>query len=208
MSYSGLFIQGAMFYLVYKSGWTLWRGIFFVATQVLLYYQCKRYALFLATFLEESNPEQMVIIAYSFQIAIVILFFCVTKRWTRLDIPWLRHLGNLTYPLYLIHEKWGLTILNYCIPDMPPLLASLLVALFLMIVSWQIFTFFESKVGPPLRRYFKAKVVGSSTPIEQSETLLMIRPARRLSAYLISVSGVSSDPVMGNRKAAIEDVTF
>jgi peptidoglycan/LPS O-acetylase OafA/YrhL len=70
----------------------------------------------------------------------------------RLDVPWFTTLGALTYPLYLVHQNIGWTIIYGLREPLGrwPAAATALAAVLLL--AWLVHRWVERPLGPALRR--------------------------------------------------------
>jgi peptidoglycan/LPS O-acetylase OafA/YrhL len=75
-----------------------------------------------------------------------------TGRLSRFDRPWLVTAGALTYPLYLIHQSLGVTVIHQLHRVVPAwvLLAALVVAL--LGLAWLVHRFVERPLAARLKR--------------------------------------------------------
>jgi peptidoglycan/LPS O-acetylase OafA/YrhL len=70
----------------------------------------------------------------------------------RLDVPWFTTLGALTYPLYLVHQNIGWTIIYALREPLGHWLAALAATAIVLLLAWLVHRWVERPLGPRLRR--------------------------------------------------------
>ena len=74
----------------------------------------------------------------------------------RLDRPWLVSAAALTYPVYLVHQYWGLWLISRTVDRVPAWLAVLAAVTFSFGLAWLVHRLVEARGAPVLRRHVEA----------------------------------------------------
>jgi peptidoglycan/LPS O-acetylase OafA/YrhL len=136
--YSSYFIAGIAFFLIYKFG------------SNLLLWAIVAYSYLVSSNLPHHHPPwQVSVLVTSFY---VIMGLIATHRLDGIRWRWLTVAGALTYPLYLIHQDIGFTVITYLRGDMPPLLLIALTFALMLVLAWLIHRLVERPVAPLLKR--------------------------------------------------------
>jgi len=108
--YAPLFIAGTTFYLVYKEGMSLFKGLLLAVSYIEVIIQSR---VTLAEMRDQFSTGFSDIAATFILTFFFIIFFLVaTRRTLAISSSKYLALGALTYPLYLIHQRIGYLILN------------------------------------------------------------------------------------------------
>jgi peptidoglycan/LPS O-acetylase OafA/YrhL len=136
-SYSPYFVAGIAFFLIYKFG------------SNLLLWAIVAYSWLISVNQPHTNPPpQVVILISSF---FVIMAVVATHRLDRIRWRWLTVAGALTYPLYLIHQDIGFTVISYLRNSVPPLALAGLTYVAMLVAAWLIHRLVERPVAPLLK---------------------------------------------------------
>lgn len=148
--YAPLFAGGMVLYLVYRHGHSLARWGAVALNAVLA-------AVLRANSAVEGTPE---VTGYShpwwaYVLVVLGLFVLVAAvtltPWSRWRIPGSSLAGNLTYPVYLLHQLWGWWII-WLLADHLPAPAVLATAICVVLVAaWCVHRWIERPWGPRLR---------------------------------------------------------
>jgi peptidoglycan/LPS O-acetylase OafA/YrhL len=148
--WSPYFIGGMALYLVYRNGSNLiaW-GVVAVSLVLALEHRLDT--------LGSPYGHVHVPLSHTVVTAVVVAAFVAVGAialglTARLDLPWFTTLGALTYPLYLVHQNIGWTVI-YALRDplgrWPAAITAVATALTL---AWLLRRWVERPLGPPLRR--------------------------------------------------------
>ncbi len=144
--YSPYFIAGIAFYLIHRFG------------SNLLLWAIVTYSWLLTLDNPRANPRwEVTVLLTSF---FVIMALVATHRLDWVRWRWLTLAGALTYPLYLIHQDVGFTVISYLHGRVPaPLLAAATFAAMLAL-AWLIHRVVERPIAPLLRARLTSAVDG------------------------------------------------
>lgn len=81
--------------------------------------------------------------------AVAVVALTRVSRW---EHPGLVALGTLTYPLYLVHEYWGLAVIGSLAHRVPAAVALAAALVVVTALAWLVHRFVEVPCGPRLRR--------------------------------------------------------
>ncbi|MGW1074356.1 acyltransferase family protein [Streptomyces sp. NPDC002537] len=145
--YAPYFIAGIAFYLMYRYRPTalLW-GIVAVSLLLALHHVPKRVADN-ASRTVETWPASLIIV-----IAFVLMALIALGAFNRVQWRWLATAGALTYPVYLIHQYIGMTVIYALRDRIPPhvLVPALVVAM--LCAAWLMHKYVERPLGKRLRK--------------------------------------------------------
>ena len=159
--YAHYFVAGMALYLVHRFGGSvqLWTIVALCLANALY----RGYGLAVAVrerFAENIAPEVSMAIILVVFLLVVLAAVGVTRPLRR---PWFATLGDLTYPLYLVHAYVGYVLLNVLAPVLPPYAALAVVLLVAGAAAVLLHHGVERRVGPWLRRrLLPAQRVGSA----------------------------------------------
>lgn len=143
------FVAGMALFLVHRFGATplLW-GIVTVSWLIALY----RLDSHLEATLHDRSATTWLPAAAVVTACFAVMVLVATGRLRRFDWPWLVTAGALTYPLYLIHQSLGVTVINHLHQTVPAwaLLAGLVAAL--LGLAWLVHRFVERPLAARLKR--------------------------------------------------------
>jgi peptidoglycan/LPS O-acetylase OafA/YrhL len=148
--YAPYFAAGMLLYVVYREGWS-------VLLALLIGFNV---ALSLTRAVEVTAPivrhtggkPNLVVAAAIVLICFVMVAVMTTTRMSRIRWRWLTTLGLLTYPLYVIHEYWGLYVVSLVHGRLGRPLSVLVAIVVSLAAAWLINRFVERPFGPWLRR--------------------------------------------------------
>jgi peptidoglycan/LPS O-acetylase OafA/YrhL len=136
--YAPYFIAGIAFFLIYKFGGNL------------LLWAIVVYSWLVSSNLPHTNPPwEVTVLLTSFYI---IMSLVATHRLDGIRWRWLTVGGALTYPLYLIHQDVGFTVIAYLRGDMPATALAALTFAMMLVLAWLIHRLVERPVAPLLKR--------------------------------------------------------
>ncbi|MCX7418805.1 MAG: acyltransferase [Planctomycetia bacterium] len=161
--WSGHFIAGATYFLISRSGLT--------PRRVLLLLTAVSYSTFMAassaTMLTEryhANFDPLVI--SSLVVSFHALFFAVSQGWTQFSSKAFRVLGNLTYPLYLLHQNIGYLALDLFARTSRPILALMGVTGAALLAAWAVYFLVERNMNHRLKSWLEARFVRTNAVAE------------------------------------------
>lgn len=143
------FVAGMALFLVHRFGATplLW-GIVTASWLIALY----RLDSHIGATLHSDASSTWLAAAAVVTVCFAVMVLVATGRLNRLDWPWLVTAGALTYPLYLIHQSLGVTVITRMHGVLPPwLLLAVLVAA-LLGLAWLVHRFVERPLAARLKR--------------------------------------------------------
>lgn len=158
--WSGHFIAGATYFLINRSGLT--------PRRVLLLLTAGSYSTYMAASNAEMLSERYhadfdpLVIAAAV-VSFHALFFAVSQGWTQFSSKAFRMLGNLTYPLYLLHQNIGYLALNQFSQTSRPILALSLVTGAVLLASWAVYFLVERNVNHRLKCWLENRFVRRAT---------------------------------------------
>jgi peptidoglycan/LPS O-acetylase OafA/YrhL len=141
--YGAYFIAGMMFYLVWKSGLSLYRVVALAMSYVLTCLSAVERA---GEFTKEgSAPVAVLVLALAFCVFTMISLQLFPELKSRF---WLS-LGAFTYPVYLIHNEVGKAVFLQYSNQWVSLFAAIVVV---SATTWLMTTYVEKRVAPRIRR--------------------------------------------------------
>lgn len=146
--YSSLFITGIAFHLIQKYGLTKYN--IFILTSALIISSFYTYTQ-VPDFIKNPGMSNQ-LIAVALVLFFYFLFFTlVTGKITIKKRNSYLLLGGLTYPLYLIHNMAGKTIIDNQLKNIPEEIAVIITAILVLLFSLVIHLFIEKKLATPLK---------------------------------------------------------
>jgi len=146
---SCFFIAGVAFYLIHQEGLGKFNTFILLSSLALSTIQGFKQA---SDFM--INPDLT-----SKMVAVLIIWFCyllfyllVTERIKLPNKKIYVLLGGLTYPLYLIHNVAGKTIINHLKNITPEWVAIFIVTLLMFSISYLVYIGVEQQVATPMKR--------------------------------------------------------
>jgi peptidoglycan/LPS O-acetylase OafA/YrhL len=150
------FIAGAMFYLVAKEGVDLWKGAVLLGCYALATYQSIDGLRVVGV--KYHIVYSPIVIAVAMALFWLVFLGIATGRTARFGSKRWVVLGALTYPLYLIHQYIGFTIINALHGQVNLHLLFWGVVLLMILTAYGV-NQIEKVVAPPLKRVL-LKVMG------------------------------------------------
>jgi peptidoglycan/LPS O-acetylase OafA/YrhL len=147
--YSHYFIGGMALYLVYRFGWTRNLKLLLLCSYVNALYQGVRYARYNAT--DDVFQFNDVTVALVITAIFVVMTLAATGTLTRWTSPAFARLGEMTYPLYLIHATVGAALFNWLYPAVNPGILLVGITAFMCALSWVISRQVEARLQPIMR---------------------------------------------------------
>jgi peptidoglycan/LPS O-acetylase OafA/YrhL len=155
------FVAGIALFLIHRFGATplLWAIV--TASWLLALYRLDSHLG--ATLHDHSAPTWLpaaAVVTGCFGVMILV----ATGRLDRVDWPWLVTAGALTYPLYLVHQSLGVTVISRLHGALPAwlLLAGLIGAL--LGLAWLIHRFVERPLAARMKRASAASLAALRRP--------------------------------------------
>jgi peptidoglycan/LPS O-acetylase OafA/YrhL len=146
--YSHYFIAGIALYLVYRFGWTRNLVLLLLCSYAHAVYQGMQHAKRLdAVTLELSAAAVAAIVTVLF----VIMTLVATGTLSRWSSPRLTWLGEITYPLYLLHCTIGYALFNWLFPAVNRWILLVGIISFMCVTSWAISRHIERRLQPVMR---------------------------------------------------------
>lgn len=150
--WSSYFIAGMFFFLLYKEGYK-WK---YVLAIVACYLTSLTYAFEKVDYMNEAYTHEFSYMTVGIFISsFYLLFYLISSE--RLDFinkKYFLTLGAITYPLYLIHQNIGYTIINKLSPYLNKWILLSLLILFMLLLSHYI----HKTIEKPLGTYFRSKL--------------------------------------------------
>jgi peptidoglycan/LPS O-acetylase OafA/YrhL len=148
--YSALFAAGMALYLIYAHGHDFVRWALVGLNAVIAGQQTVAHhlpSMRRNTGVElSSGVTWLLILSFVAVVALATLTPLRSMGWR-----WMAVAGALTYPVYLVHEYWGLWIVSELRPAIGPWLALFVGAVACLSMAWLIHRFVERPFGPRLR---------------------------------------------------------
>ncbi|MFC4144998.1 acyltransferase family protein [Micromonospora mangrovi] len=147
------FVAGMALYLIYRHGANLYLwGLVGAAWLVSLE---KIGAMKPTAPLRNAfSPVQVGIAEAAVMTLFFLLMAAVATRRLAVSWRWFTTAGALTYPLYLLHEFIGWTMIHHIRRVLPPWATLLVVVAVLLVISWLVYRFVEKPLSGWLRRRF------------------------------------------------------
>jgi peptidoglycan/LPS O-acetylase OafA/YrhL len=136
--YAPYFIAGIAFFLIYKFG------------SNLLLWAIVAYSYLVSANLPHANPPWEVTVLFT--AFFVIMGLVATHKLDGIRWRWLTVAGALTYPLYLIHQDVGFTVITYLRGDIPATVLAPLTFVAMLVLAWLIHRLVERPFAPLLKR--------------------------------------------------------
>lgn len=149
--WSHYFIAGSLFYLIRKDGIDFTKALLLLGSYGLSIYHGHLYVVQLEAAFQTDFSSWFA--AAGITVCYLILLLVGSNKFKRINVPWMLHLGALTYPLYLLHQNIGYIVINLFHESVPSYL--LLAATFglLVLLSYWVAELSEKKLNP----FFKKK---------------------------------------------------
>ncbi len=112
--YAAYFVSGAMFYVVWKEGWSLYKALVLLGAYLLALIVGVRKAAEVASYYHGTISA--VVVALTISVFYIVLLAIVVSRRRDFGSPKWLWLGALTYPLYLIHQHIGFILFDRLYP--------------------------------------------------------------------------------------------
>lgn len=150
VEYSGFFIAGAAFYLIWRHGMAWRRAALLVAVWPLTLYESIRGLAESADhYGEPLNPWVVAAVVTAFFGLMLAIALKRTGMFGRRDWYWF---GALSYPLYLIHQNIGYMIINLTYPAINPHIVFIGTTIIVIAIACAVHVGVERRVGPPLKK--------------------------------------------------------
>ena len=153
LEYAPYFICGALYYRIYKHGFSMATGgMFLISWSMCIVQSLLEAAEFSNYYHSPLDRAVVVALVTSFQLAMLAISLRVTG--------WLRRcnwsaLGALTYPLYLLHQNIGFIGFNRWANSVQTDLIFWGTLIAMLLLAWVVHQFFEKPVGSLLLRGMK-----------------------------------------------------
>lgn len=162
-AYSSFFIAGVGFYLVSNNGKNLFNMSVLLLSLAIS--SIKAYDQ-VSGFIQNPSDLQKLIAVIVIWI-FYLFFYCLsTDRLTLKNRREYAAIGALTYPLYLIHNAAGTTIIDTLVPYVREELLICFTIAFMIIISWIINVAIENPIASPLKNFMLSKF--SSDPKDKT----------------------------------------
>jgi peptidoglycan/LPS O-acetylase OafA/YrhL len=148
--YSHYFIAGMALYLVYRFGWTRNLSLLLLCSYANAVYQGVEYAKHNATDVFQFNEVTIVALTTAMFLTMTLAATGALTRWSS---PYFARLGELTYPLYLIHGTIGNALFNWLFPAVNPGILLVCITTSMCVLSWVISRQVEARLQPIMRVY-------------------------------------------------------
>jgi len=154
--YSAYFIAGSIFYLIYKEGLTPYKLLILLASFALAYTNAIRVLYTKSGWyhLSYSIPEMTALL-----FAFYLVFFLISLNKTRyIRSNFYTFLGDLTYPMYLLHATIGFVIFNHFYQHVNCYVLLIIVSLLIILLAYLIHARIERKFTPLLKRFLEKRL--------------------------------------------------
>ena len=150
--WSSYFIAGMFFFLIYKEGFK-WKYLLAI---MVCYVISLAYAFEKVDYLNRAYTHEFSYMTVALFISsFYLLFYLISsEKLSILNKKYFLTLGALTYPLYLIHQNIGYTIINNLTPYLNKWILLSLLILFMLVLSY----FIHKTIEKPLGAYFRSKL--------------------------------------------------
>ncbi|RZU74574.1 peptidoglycan/LPS O-acetylase OafA/YrhL [Micromonospora kangleipakensis] len=193
---SACFVAGMALYLIYRHGsniylWGLVGASWLVALEMIGSMTPT------GPVRNVFSPTQVAVVEAAVMTVFFLIMAAVATRRLAVGWRWLTTAGALTYPLYLLHEFIGWTMIHHLRRVLPPWATLLVVVLTFLVISWLVYRLVEKPVAGWLRRRF-AEARLSSDFLRQSPPAQS--SAARTDLDRKAASPVAADPVAGQQE--------
>ncbi|GAB3679517.1 acyltransferase [Angustibacter aerolatus] len=158
--YAPFFAAGMLLYVAHREGWTAGL-VLLVGVQVA----------FAVTKAVDVGPEDaaarntgsvpsLLVIAAVVLASFAAVALVTGTRLQHLRWGWLTTFGLLTYPLYVLHDYWGLFVISRLHDHLPRVVTALVAVAVALVMAWLVQRFVERPLGPRLRRAVLVTVTG------------------------------------------------
>lgn len=148
--YAPYFIAGAIFYIGYKDGFTVYKITIILITYITACMYIDKQLIFLSQLLHSdfNQPTALfIILVFYFS-----LLFISIKKIEGNNL--LKIMGGVTYPLYLIHENIGFMIGNMFFNHVNKYILLISIIFLMLSVSYYIYNVLEKEIARRLTRFF------------------------------------------------------
>ena len=155
-SFAPLFICGAIFYLIYAEGLKKSYMLALTISSVLAVLYSLKELKGIEAYYKTSFSEYILIMVMVMSLA---LFLMMSLRKIHFrTTPLIRSLGAITYPLYLIHQNIGYSLLNLLSNHLNPYINLLVVTASLVLFSYVLAEFYEKPIMIKLKNLVKSSL--------------------------------------------------
>jgi peptidoglycan/LPS O-acetylase OafA/YrhL len=144
--YVGLFAIGILLFRVREYGFNLWRIVLLTVSMVLS-------TLILADILKQLYPSNFSLMVFIFVMigVFAIIFFATLYRGNMPFGRGMEILGGMTYPLYLLHQMIGYTMIDALFAFVSPIIAIFITTLLMLVLAIVIYYWFDRFAVPFVR---------------------------------------------------------
>jgi peptidoglycan/LPS O-acetylase OafA/YrhL len=153
--YSSFFIGGVACFLIQTNGITLFNLFIFLASLIISSF--KAFSQTQGFIMDPSVLEKSISVA-AICLFYLILFLLCTGKINLTERKALITIGALTYPLYLIHNIAGKTIINNYTKALPESLLIIIVIGFMLLCSFLINIGIEKQLASPMKNFLLSKL--------------------------------------------------
>ncbi|MEU2350149.1 acyltransferase [Modestobacter sp. NPDC049651] len=150
--YAPFFCIGVLLYLAYRDGWGAAIGLLLGLNYVCGLWAIDLYYIPETTKVAGIPAGSFATLAVLFTLCIAAIVVVTMTRVSRIGWGWLTTLGALTYPLYLLHEINGWTLIRHLQPVLPAYANVAVTVLVLLLLAHLTARFVEKPLGNRLRR--------------------------------------------------------
>lgn len=181
--YAPFFCIGILLHLVYREGWSVSTAGLLGLNYLFALWVCAAHYVPWSVAVA-GHPVSFRGVAVLLTLSIVAIGIATLTPVSRVDWRWLTLLGALTYPLYLVHEYPGWTLIGRLRSVLPPSAAVAVALLAALVVAYLVHRFVERPLGPRLRRAVEDDLAGalparSRTPADRADAARPVPVPRR-----------------------------
>ncbi len=148
--WSPYFAVGMLLYLVHREGWSPLLAFLCGGGVILAMSQASEYSAIIER--KAGAPANHLVAAGAVVLCFALVAAVTTTRLGRIDWRWASVAGALTYPLYLIHEYWGVFLISHLHEHLGRALTLAVTLAAVLAMAWAINRFAERPFASRMRR--------------------------------------------------------
>jgi peptidoglycan/LPS O-acetylase OafA/YrhL len=151
--FSAYFISGAVFYLIWKEGLDLFKGVLLLGAYILAICKSMDMLRVVVSWYHFSADSNVVIGLVT--LFYVVFFMLAFKKLSFIRGEFLVMLGSLTYPLYLLHERIGFVIFKSGHTVVQKHLLLVLIMALMCVLAYTVHVRVEKRFAPQLKKFLE-----------------------------------------------------